>query len=381
MDGPGSTSASSAFAASHRRKLIKKPPSHHYARSSSGFDTGPAFDAQSIASKRSSQSLRRAPSAPPARSNPANVSDLSTPWHPPSNTTRSVPSPNPAQGEFTSASPATATASHITSHSANHWAPVPRHPDRLSDIHSRPLSKTAPDDLIGAPFDGAAILHRIESTKAPTPHIPAHRHKFPPQLVKPANGSNLSSPVLRTSASFTAMDSTLAEKGLGPRAPTDGPSVNSKRYSDEGRDSKPTVLRKKSGFSGFMNSLVGSPKKPIISAPENPVHVTHVGYDSATGQFTVSSSALPIEILLTSLGSAQRMATVDQREWHPRKGKARESPDHGRYLAILQGDHREATRGSSPRKVSPRWAVRNVSGDCSFSGHVPVKLYGYVTEY
>jgi p21-activated kinase 1 len=49
------------------------------------------------------------------------------------------------------------------------------------------------------------------------------------------------------------------------------------------------MMRKKSGFSGFMNSLVGSPKKPVISAPENPVHVTHVGYDSSTGQFTVST--------------------------------------------------------------------------------------------
>jgi p21-activated kinase 1 len=50
----------------------------------------------------------------------------------------------------------------------------------------------------------------------------------------------------------------------------------------------PGLLRKKTGISGFMSSLVGSPKKPLISAPENPVHVTHVGYDSQTGQFTVS---------------------------------------------------------------------------------------------
>ncbi|KAJ4161328.1 signal transducing kinase of the PAK [Fusarium oxysporum] len=68
MDGPGYTSASSASAhtaTSHRRKLIKKPPTYAYARSSSGFDGG-AFDAQSLESKRSSQSLRRAPSAPPS---------------------------------------------------------------------------------------------------------------------------------------------------------------------------------------------------------------------------------------------------------------------------------------------------------------------------
>jgi p21-activated kinase 1 len=49
------------------------------------------------------------------------------------------------------------------------------------------------------------------------------------------------------------------------------------------------MMRKKSGFSGFMSSIgVGSPRGVKISAPENPVHVTHVGYDNQTGQFTVS---------------------------------------------------------------------------------------------
>lgn len=84
----------------------------------------------------------------------------------------------------------------------------------------------------------------------------------------------------------------MTEKGGASK--TDAP----KRYSDETKESKlPSVLRKKTGFSGFMNSLVGSPKKPIISAPENPVHVTHVGYDSATGQFTVCDS-FPVSDLI-----------------------------------------------------------------------------------
>jgi p21-activated kinase 1 len=66
--------------------------------------------------------------------------------------------------------------------------------------------------------------------------------------------------------------------------------ISPKRYSDETKDSKPGVIRKKSGFSGFMSSIgVGSPRGVKISAPENPVHVTHVGYDNQTGQFTVSS--------------------------------------------------------------------------------------------
>lgn len=78
-----------------------------------------------------------------------------------------------------------------------------------------------------------------------------------------------------------------AEKANASRA-SDNQLSQSKRFSDETKEPRmASVLRKKSGFSGFMTSLVGSPKKPTISAPENPVHVTHVGYDSATGQFTV----------------------------------------------------------------------------------------------
>lgn len=290
MDGPGYTSASSASAhtaTSHRRKLIKKPPSY-FGRSSSGFDGG-AFDAQSLESKRSSQSLKRAPSAPPARSNPATVSDWqdsdrSHPQLSANNNLRPVPSPISSQGDFTP---------------ANHWAPVPRHSNRLSDSHLRPLDSPAiHDDLIGAPFDGAGLLSSIEKIKIPSPKAPS-RH-FPPQIVKAPADAKIASPALRTANSFSAMDSTMNEKGLGPRAPTDGPSVNPKRYSDDGRDSKPAVLRKKSGFSGFMNSLVGSPKKPVISAPENPVHVTHVGYDSSTGQFTVSIPVPSPVYLLTA---------------------------------------------------------------------------------
>ncbi|KAG4221794.1 Serine/threonine-protein kinase, partial [Phytophthora cactorum] len=78
----------------------------------------------------------------------------------------------------------------------------------------------------------------------------------------------------------------MSEKSHGARV-NENPVVPPKRYSDESKDLKgPGVLRKKSGFSGLMSTLVGSPKKPVISAPENPVHVTHVGYDSSTGQFT-----------------------------------------------------------------------------------------------
>lgn len=100
-----------------------------------------------------------------------------------------------------------------------------------------------------------------------------------------------------------------------------GGVTSPKRFSDEGKESKsgkdgkPAMLRKKSGFSGFVNSLVGSQKKVAISAPENPVHVTHVGYDSSTGQFTVSQIYRTVSIQKISiinivfLGLTERMAS------------------------------------------------------------------------
>lgn len=51
----------------------------------------------------------------------------------------------------------------------------------------------------------------------------------------------------------------------------------------------PRLHRRIAGFSKvMMTSVLGSQKGMKISAPENPVHVTHVGYNNQTGQFTVS---------------------------------------------------------------------------------------------
>jgi p21-activated kinase 1 len=42
-----------------------------------------------------------------------------------------------------------------------------------------------------------------------------------------------------------------------------------------------------------VNSMLGSPRTIKISAPENPMHMIHVGYDNVTGQFTVSLRFFP----------------------------------------------------------------------------------------
>ncbi|KAM0254871.1 hypothetical protein ACHAQJ_006308 [Trichoderma viride] len=234
---------------SQRRKLVKRPPSHQpYGRSSSGYDTE-SLDGKSS----SSRNLRRAPSAPPVRSNASNGSSSPRP-HPSSFQQRTNASPGLGQGEF--------AASRTNRY-------------RLSDPNQG--ERRGNEDLIGAPFDGTTILNHIEATKFTN---------SPPSLVKAATDPRFARPSPRTSASYGgAMDPTALEKSQAGRA-IDAGLMSPKRFSDEAKEPKPTTTRKKSGFSGFVNSLVGSQRKPVISAPENPVHVTHVGYDSTTGQFT-----------------------------------------------------------------------------------------------
>lgn len=69
-----------------------------------------------------------------------------------------------------------------------------------------------------------------------------------------------------------------------------GDAINHNRLSNDSTVSaKPTLsARKKSGFSSFINSVLTSPRNIKISAPANPIHMIHVGYDNVTGQFTVS---------------------------------------------------------------------------------------------
>jgi p21-activated kinase 1 len=76
---------------------------------------------------------------------------------------------------------------------------------------------------------------------------------------------------------------TISPKENGPQ--TIG--VLSKRFSGDG--GKPVIGgRKKSGFSTFVNNMLGSPRTIKISAPENPMHMIHVGYDNKTGEYIVS---------------------------------------------------------------------------------------------
>lgn len=119
------------------------------------------------------------------------------------------------------------------------------------------------------------------------------------------------SPPLRQSASFSAGDR-MNEKA--PPRVSENQLITPKRYSDEStKELKPGVIRKQSGLKSIFGSMgLMSPRGPKISAPENPVHVTHVGYDNQTGQFTVSSVHQSKVYVLSNAGSSEGMATHDQ---------------------------------------------------------------------
>jgi p21-activated kinase 1 len=293
---------------SQRRKLTKKPPTHKHSSSTNFADGQPPR----LHSKTSFSSLRRAPSAPPQRqrttpTHSLSASNNSSPRHLPTTAKSSnQPSPVLPTGEFLPSTfsprhhqPAPPTAFPVSP--VDSYSAAPRssggsgttgsaktREHRLSDPHLQTLNLNTSEELVGAPFDGISILQHLETTRTQGyQHFSSRRP--PPPLIHAQTSPVIVSPPLRQSASFSV--DAPAAMSLSEKAQQGAPSQlpNSKRYSDESKEPKggPGVLRKKSGFSGLMSTLVGSPKKPVISAPENPVHVTHVGYDSSTGQFTV----------------------------------------------------------------------------------------------
>jgi P21-Rho-binding domain len=146
--------------------------------------------------------------------------------------------------------------------------------------HPSASSQSSKDDLTRVPSEkfGISKSFTFDSRNLSAPDRPSapplhHTHTSPePRGVQ----------LLRSS---TTNDSIM--EVTPPRS--DNGTTSPKRYSDDSSSSKPSISgRRKTGFSSFMNSMLGSPRNIKISSPENPIHMIHVGYDNVTGQFTVS---------------------------------------------------------------------------------------------
>ncbi|KAF9636401.1 PAK-box/P21-Rho-binding protein [Lasiodiplodia theobromae] len=145
----------------------------------------------------------------------------------------------------------------------------------------RSVTEKSSAELIGSPFDAQGLYQNINaiSSKSSSPSRPP-----PPQHSHTAD-ARLFTPRLRQSASFAALGRKM--EALNPARSDDN---HHKRFSGEVKPSKltrPDTLKKtKTGFTNFVSGLVGSPRRPTISTPTNPLHVTHVSIDNDTGEFT-----------------------------------------------------------------------------------------------
>jgi len=186
---------------------------------------------------------------------------------------------------FASALPSSGAASSSSAH---------HHPQASSAApsqHSNSL-RTTPE-LVGQPFDAAAInrsIHQAIATQRPSP--PSHTLTADPAPQSKKTTSSTRPPKLRQSASFTLarkMNDTITP----PRSDADTKSPR-QRYSDEADTSKNRKSdggKKKSTFSSFVKDMLGSPRRPTISTPTNPMHVTHVSIDNETGEYTVRGTS------------------------------------------------------------------------------------------
>lgn len=253
-----STSLRSRFRSS--TKLHKDPPPQLSSTRSS------------LRSPQSNASLRRHPSAPVYnRTNTPSGRETH------SRTRSNAYNSSNSSLDRTSADPSPVLGSSVFGPSGTPYTAEPYH--TRSGPHERQN-----DEFVGAPFDANGILTSLDSTKAsgyqnalrrPPPPPLSHTSPDPRQLL------------LRQSQNYSS------EKPMEITPPRSDGTTSPKRYSDEATGSNgsrlPAPLRKKSGFSSFMSGLIGSPRPRVnIGAPENPVHMIHVGYDNETGQFTVS---------------------------------------------------------------------------------------------
>ncbi|KAJ5105413.1 hypothetical protein NUU61_002760 [Penicillium alfredii] len=227
----------------------------------------PSFSSRILRSHQSTTSLKRHPSAPVyPRSSPSGSRE-----HFRSRSNAAFGSSSSSLEQHSGGpSPSHDESSYFPSYNSSRSRSRSSHRFSYGEHHS---------DELTTPYETRGMLSALDENSAETDPRPQQL----PTLRSHQSPDHRARHSLRQSASFTA----LAHR-MDPFAhrETERPSPT-QRYSDEGNGVTPRTGRsKKASFSRFVDSMLGAPRNIKISAPENPVHVTHVGYDNQTGQFT-----------------------------------------------------------------------------------------------
>lgn len=186
----------------------------------------------------------------------------------------------------TPSGPASALARPVASKPA---PPMPPRPNMA------PGAEAAPQAKPGASSSQSSAARTVPPPrrKSPPPANPATRTvpaplqpvaNTAPQLPPINVNSEISSNTVVISGSAGAPIASLAANNAssGPSTPVDDGSGSQKR---------PPKLKSKGTFSSFVGAITdmfATEKKVEISLPFNAKHLTHVGYNAETGEFTVS---------------------------------------------------------------------------------------------
>ena len=276
MDDPG---GSNDKPARKRGTLTKQPPP-------SVLSSRP-----SLRKPPSNTSLQRHPSAPTHPRSHTPTSYSSRDLH--QRTKSSAYGSSTSSLEQTSSGPS--PASNNVNYGISSTSALPYTPQYTHNIALPRGSndRSATDNLIGAPFDAPGLLSKLNPSLNSSAGYAGSQTSAPRRPEPPPLNHTHTSPDLRLHQVRQSQSFNLGGRGVMEITPprSDNGTTSPKRYSDDASGRPPGPLRKKSGFSSFMNSMLGSPRTIKISAPENPVHMIHVGYDNVTGQFTVCSGA------------------------------------------------------------------------------------------
>ncbi|OCT53610.1 Serine/threonine-protein kinase ste20 [Cladophialophora carrionii] len=254
------------FSSSKRRRntLTKNPPPSAY----------PSKGA--LAGHHSAAALQRAPSAPSPYQRSHDASQSSRDFHHRSQS-NAYGSSNSSLEHISGAPSPVVSSTNFFAASANSYQ-LPQHtpltPQTSDDRHN---------DLIGAPFDASGLLSSFQASSMSEKQNGAGSSPFPAPLTHTYTSPDLRSHPLRNSQTFGPGAVGMME--VTPPKSENG-TLSPKRFSGDGHIKPAGPFRKKSGFSSFVNNMLGSPRTIKISAPENPMHMIHVGYDNQTGQFT-----------------------------------------------------------------------------------------------
>ncbi|EXJ95491.1 STE/STE20/PAKA protein kinase [Capronia coronata CBS 617.96] len=230
--------------------------------------------AHSLRKPQSTAILQRAPSAPQVRSQATSQSNRD--FHHRTQSSAFDSSTSSLDHLSRDHSPVFPSSDSFATAANNRQSP-------LTSTSASQASDARHNDLIGAPFDASGLLSSFQAVTTNEKYNTGVQSPQPPPLNHVNTSPDLRQHPLRTSQTFGPGG--LAMMEVTPPKSENG-ILSPKRFSGDGQAKPAGPFRKKSGFSSFVNNMLGSPRTIKISAPENPLHITHVGYDNQTGQFT-----------------------------------------------------------------------------------------------